>query len=685
MVRFSYSYNYRILFHNLASTIFTPGCLSTGKEANVYYAKGSVGSEAEYAVKIFKTSILVFKDRDRYVSGEYRFRNGYCKSNPRKMVRTWAEKEMRNLKRLSSAGIPCPVPRLLKAHILIMDFLGRDGWCSPRLKDANLTAGQISMCYTDLCVIMRRMYYECNLVHGDLSEYNILWHQEQAYIIDVSQSVEHAHPYANELLHKDISNVNDFFKKKQLDQVLSNYQLYQFITARDLRSLLAPNSNSDPNSFSATNTTGVAPNISTTTTQIVDCKDISSDELTRMLNLFRDDPALLQVALPSSTLTVIKSNSGANTIKESQANASTNPYQKKNTLKAASISFKNMNVFNSLDSSVVDDLGESLAEDDDDEFDQEELRNLDERVFSQSYVPASLKEISNPYNEMNRIASGQREAYYAQAVGDMIHGGFNHLSNSTVEIDLKTVKSTSSRDQLVHKAATSPIPVDEAFPWRPKALQGAAPRAGLVFGKPIVPTASSSLISVPALATKSYGKLPSTTFTIKKYVPPTPSPVTTDGKTRYENEYLTDSKPEMPSTNKGKGDSINSVVDAVGVSQELVNGDGISTIDVNKSDAVDNNNEINQITFDNTNVNSHCDSDSGSDKDEDDDSEYEYDEVNEKYRRTLPNRDDAEARAREKALRKEHKKQVKEQAAERRLQKIPKHLKKKAIKNSKAK
>jgi RIO kinase 1 len=127
------------------------GCLSTGKEANVYYAKGDKNSE--YAVKIFKTSILVFKDRDRYppppssaphlppssvpryVSGEHRFRHGYCKSNPRKMVRTWAEKEMRNLKRLAAAGIPCPLPRLLKQHVLIMDFLGNDGWCAPRLKE----------------------------------------------------------------------------------------------------------------------------------------------------------------------------------------------------------------------------------------------------------------------------------------------------------------------------------------------------------------------------------------------------------------------------------------------------------------------------------------------------------------------------------------------------------------------
>jgi len=47
--------------------------------------------------QVYKTSILIFKDRDKYVSGEFRFRHGYCKHNPRKMVKTWAEKEMRNL------------------------------------------------------------------------------------------------------------------------------------------------------------------------------------------------------------------------------------------------------------------------------------------------------------------------------------------------------------------------------------------------------------------------------------------------------------------------------------------------------------------------------------------------------------------------------------------------------------
>ena len=50
--------------------------------------------------KVYKTSILVFRDRRRYVDGEHRFEKGYTSGkNPRKMVQLWAEKELRNYKR----------------------------------------------------------------------------------------------------------------------------------------------------------------------------------------------------------------------------------------------------------------------------------------------------------------------------------------------------------------------------------------------------------------------------------------------------------------------------------------------------------------------------------------------------------------------------------------------------------
>ncbi|EEB09794.1 atypical/RIO/RIO1 protein kinase [Schizosaccharomyces japonicus yFS275] len=204
------------------------GCISTGKEANVYHAITETGEHR--AIKIYKTSILVFKDRDRYVSGEFRFRHGYNRRNPRKMVKTWAEKEMRNLKRVYSSGIPSPEPLALKQHVLLMKFLGnKSGWPYPRLKDAGLSAEDASRVYRQVARHMRTLYHVCHLVHADLSEYNMLYHKGKVYIIDVSQSVEHDHPHSLEFLRMDITNVTTFFRRLGA-ATLPLSQLYQFIT-----------------------------------------------------------------------------------------------------------------------------------------------------------------------------------------------------------------------------------------------------------------------------------------------------------------------------------------------------------------------------------------------------------------------------------------------------------------------
>lgn len=221
---------YRMLNHGIVTEI--NGCLSTGKEANVYHARLPDGREG--AIKVYKTSILVFKDREKYVSGEFRFRHGYSKSNPRKMVKLWAEKEMRNLRRLRDAGIRCPEPLLLRSHVLLMDFIGRDGWAAPRLKDAKLSATRFRECYLDCIKMMRVMYQTCKLVHGDLSEYNILYYQQQLYFIDVSQSVEHEHPSAADFLRKDCRNVNDYFRKYGGLTPMTTQELFDFVTHPNL-------------------------------------------------------------------------------------------------------------------------------------------------------------------------------------------------------------------------------------------------------------------------------------------------------------------------------------------------------------------------------------------------------------------------------------------------------------------
>ena len=82
--------------------------------------------------------------------------------------------------------------------------------------------------YVQTCVALRAMFARCKLVHGDFSEYNLLWFEDEVVVIDVSQSVEWDHPRATEFLRKDCSNVRDFFSRK-CDRVLSVKALYDFV------------------------------------------------------------------------------------------------------------------------------------------------------------------------------------------------------------------------------------------------------------------------------------------------------------------------------------------------------------------------------------------------------------------------------------------------------------------------
>ena len=76
---------------------------------------------------------------------------------------------------------------------------------------------------------MRRMYHRCKLVHADLSEYNILYHNAHLYLIDVSQSVEHDHPHAFDFLRSDIKNVEEFFGRFGV-KCLGLRRCFEFIT-----------------------------------------------------------------------------------------------------------------------------------------------------------------------------------------------------------------------------------------------------------------------------------------------------------------------------------------------------------------------------------------------------------------------------------------------------------------------
>ncbi|CCH58174.1 hypothetical protein TBLA_0A03760 [Henningerozyma blattae CBS 6284] len=289
------------------------GCISTGKEANVYHAFAGdtispfepkthdsfenlvntydpysnpnnndtiLEPRKEYAIKIYKTSILVFKDRERYVDGEYRFRNSRSQHNPRKMIKIWAEKEFRNLKRIyQSKVIPVPKPIEVKNNVLVMEFLNRgDGFASPRLKDYPYKDhNDIVHYYHTMIVYIRLLYQVCRLVHADLSEYNTLVHKNKLYVIDVSQSVEPEHPMSLDFLRMDIKNINNYFERMGV-AIFAERIIFQFTISETLDNFNGNYSNEDDLRMYVKNNLPLK----------VPGKDDAEDEIFRSLHLVRN-------------------------------------------------------------------------------------------------------------------------------------------------------------------------------------------------------------------------------------------------------------------------------------------------------------------------------------------------------------------------------------------------------------
>merc|ERR1712139_306391 len=79
--------------------------------------------------------------------------------------------------------------------------------------------------------IMSKMYHKAKLVHADLSEFNLLWHENKVVVIDTAQPVEPQHPKALEFLYRDCCNVVRFFGGKlRLEQVPNARKLLLDIT-----------------------------------------------------------------------------------------------------------------------------------------------------------------------------------------------------------------------------------------------------------------------------------------------------------------------------------------------------------------------------------------------------------------------------------------------------------------------
>jgi RIO kinase 1 len=193
--------------HNLEIT----SMISQGKEANVYYGtidekneKTGEIKKREVAVKIFSVDAADFRTMEKYIRGDPRF---HVRKERRSFIYSWTQKEFRNLSKMHEA-INCPEPIAFHNNVLVMEFIGDNGAPAPRMKD--LPPNDPEKFFNKILDHVRKIY-KAGLVHGDLSEYNVLNNGEPV-IIDVSQSVLLSHPMAQELLERDVKNILKYFK-----------------------------------------------------------------------------------------------------------------------------------------------------------------------------------------------------------------------------------------------------------------------------------------------------------------------------------------------------------------------------------------------------------------------------------------------------------------------------------------
>ena len=195
---------------NVLNSIY--GTIESGKESLVFLADTPDGERV--LVKIYMNQAGGFRDMEQYLRGDRRFRN--FKSDRRSVINEWCKKEYKNLKKASNI-VDCPEAIAFQKNILVMEFIGRDFSPFPKLKDVEIENPETALRKT--LNEVEKLWHEEKLVHGDLSEYNILVTDRGELVwIDFSQGVHKTHPEAKHLLKRDIENMVDFFNEQGADQ-----------------------------------------------------------------------------------------------------------------------------------------------------------------------------------------------------------------------------------------------------------------------------------------------------------------------------------------------------------------------------------------------------------------------------------------------------------------------------------
>jgi RIO kinase 2 len=192
--------------------------LGVGKEADVYDALGQNGKRI--AVKLQRLGRISFRQTQR--------KRGYSKEHASWLFqsRHAAEREFKALKILFPKHVAVPEPIGQNRHVLVIGMI--DGF----------ELGQHKIIVDPMRIVkeilrnIRKAYTKAGLVHGDLSEYNVILKPDNhILIIDWPQYVTRNHPNAESMLNRDVENLLQFFRRKHLLRIRPENAL-EYVTGK---------------------------------------------------------------------------------------------------------------------------------------------------------------------------------------------------------------------------------------------------------------------------------------------------------------------------------------------------------------------------------------------------------------------------------------------------------------------
>ncbi len=191
--------------------------LMSGKEATVYVVRcgddircAKVYKEADK--RSFHQAVAYQEGRRVKNSRQARAMEKGTKYGRKMAEEVWQNAEVEALYRLAAAGVRVPTPFICFEGVLLMELVtGADGNAAPRLNDVELTP-ELALTYHEALLRQVVLMLCAGVIHGDLSEYNILVDAEGPVIIDLPQAIDAAgSSVAASMLDRDVTNLATFF------------------------------------------------------------------------------------------------------------------------------------------------------------------------------------------------------------------------------------------------------------------------------------------------------------------------------------------------------------------------------------------------------------------------------------------------------------------------------------------